>query len=54
MDLFFKSFENKNFHLALFNDIEIKKFEEISKNENILILNSDYVRKNIKTLIEDF
>ena len=45
MDLIFKNFENHNFHLCLFNDIEnqIKILEEINKNENILVLNSDYV-----------
>ena len=44
MDLLFKSFENKNFHLALYNEIDIKRLEDINNSENILILNSDYVR----------
>ena len=44
MDLLFKNFENKNFHLCLFNNIDnYIKIEEISKYENILVLNTDYV-----------
>lgn len=48
MDLFFKNFEDKNFHLSLFNlrDLDLKKMHQISSNEKVLILNSDYVKLN--------
>ena len=49
MDLFFQNYSNTNFYLSLFSNISKEKLKDLNCQDQILILNADYVKyKNIK------
>lgn len=49
MDLFFPDYPNKKFHLKLFTNVTKDKLKDYYNNDNILIMNADYVN-NIPNL----
>ena len=43
MDLFFPEYPNNKFHLKLFTNATKEKFKDLYIQDNILIMNADYV-----------